>query len=596
MYESSGGNVAGSDAELLNAIRSGHAGSYELLRARHAAAARSLAGHVALPPSAAGEAVEEAFSRVLDALRLGGGPTDAFRPYLLTAVRRAADDRASGDGTQAPTDEQQIPDPGQLAPETGTAGPEAGPAVAAFLSLPERWRAVLWHISIEGAAPQDAARLLGLPPEDASEIADRARDGFARAYLGGSAEVSAHADLADIDTLLRGTVAPVVLGDAAAAYLADGAAPAGPGRPGPATISTATGPAGPGAMAVPAVPATTIPGAGSFAPAPVAAGPAPVAAGPARTSAGPARTAAGPAAPAPTVWSVVGDTPVAAGTATAAGASGAADGGAAGRPAAGLRPAGRGGGGGTGLLASWQRSSPRQRRISAAACALLAVGVVAGTLLALGAGSGPATKAASDRTGVSAPTAPPSPAATPDHPKPPATARHHRQRQHHKRHHAPAVPPEQGPPRQNPSPPPHRHPTASVVAQINVLGPVGSSHAAEVTFGVTDTGGARTRELTAQISLPTGAALAPGLGVAGGNGWTCSAAGHGARCVHPAIRAGARASGGMYIVIMRATACDRPVGITVTGGRAPVSAQSPRVIACQSRAPSLLGQHRSHQS
>src|ERR1700735_5382748 len=100
MYESPGGNTAGSDAELLNAIRSGHAGSYELLRARHAAAARSLAGHIALPPSAAGEAVEEAFSRVLDAVRLGGGPTDAFRPYLLTAVRRAADDRASGDAPQ----------------------------------------------------------------------------------------------------------------------------------------------------------------------------------------------------------------------------------------------------------------------------------------------------------------------------------------------------------------------------------------------------------------------------------------------------------------------------------------------------------------
>jgi hypothetical protein len=124
-----------------------------------------------------------------------------------------------------------------------------------------------------------------------------------------------------------------------------------------------------------------------------------------------------------------------------------------------------------------------------------------------------------------------------------------------------------------------------------VFGPVGDSHAAEVTFGVTNTGGARSHELAAQISLPTGAALAPGLGLAGGNGWTCNAAGQGARCVHPAIRAGGRTSGGMYIVIMRTTACDRPVDITVTGGGAPVSARSPRVIACQASAPGLPGGH-----
>lgn len=571
MYESSGGNAAGSDAELLNAIRSGHAGAYELLRARHAAAARSLAGHIDLAPSAAGEAVEEAFSRVLDALRLGGGPTDAFRPYLLTAVRRAADDRAGDDGAHDPTDEQQIPDPGQLESEAVTGGPEAGTAVAAYLSLPERWRAVLWHISIEGADPQDAARLLGLPQEDADEIADQARDGFARAYLEESAEDSAHADLADIDTLLRSTVAPVVLGGAAAAYLADGVAPAGLGRPGPATISTATDPTGFRAISVPTAPGRHSAPAGPFAAAPTA------------TPAGVAGVAG---VPAPAVWSVVGDT---AGAAT--GSPDAGDGGTAGLlgtavplPAA-VGGAGAGAGG-TGLRAGWQRSSPRQRRITAVACALVAVGIVAGTLLAIGAGPSPAPKAAGDRTGLSAPTAPPSPAATPDHPKPkpPATTKHHGHRQHHKNHKAhtaPVTPPGQGPPTHSPVAPPRRHPVASVVTQVNVTGPVATSHTAEVTFSVTATGSARTRGLTAQVSLPAGAALAPGLGLAGGNGWTCNATGHGARCVHQPIRAGARTSGGMYIVIMRPSACQRPVSITVTGGRSPAGARSPRVIACK---------------
>jgi hypothetical protein len=113
-----------------------------------------------------------------------------------------------------------------------------------------------------------------------------------------------------------------------------------------------------------------------------------------------------------------------------------------------------------------------------------------------------------------------------------------------------------------------------------VIGPVGNSHSAEVTFGVSSSGGSRTRRLTAQITLPTGSALALGLGVAGGNGWTCSATGHGAQCVHPPIRAGSRASGAMYVVILRTVACGRPVGITVTGGRAPSGAQSPRGFSC----------------
>ena len=206
--------------------------------------------------------------------------------------------------------------------------------------------------------------------------------------------------------------------------------------------------------------------------------------------------------------------------------------------------AGKGAGaGGTGLLASWQRSSPRQRRITAATCALLAVALVVGTLLALGAGTSPHTKTAGDRTALGAQAAAPSPAATVGQPKakakPPATARHHRHRAHHKhpKHHAkPVTPPKQGPPSHSPAPQPRRHPTASVAANVNVIGPVGNSHSAEVTFGATATGGSRTHRLTAQISLPTGSALALGLGVAGGNGWTCSASGHGARCVHPPVR------------------------------------------------------------
>jgi DNA-directed RNA polymerase specialized sigma24 family protein len=231
MSEASGGRMPGSDAELLNTIRSGDSRPFDLLRGRHAAAARYLAGHLVRGPAAADTVVELAFARVLDAIQRGGGPTDAFRPYLLTAVRRAASEGAPG-GAPVPTDEQQIPDPGQLLIDPAVASLEGSPVVPAFLSLPERWRAVLWHTDIEGATPVEAAPLLGLSTAGVTELAGRARDGLARAYLrlrqaAGEREPDA---LADVGAALRQTVAPIILGGAAAAYLA-GLAEAGVAGP-----------------------------------------------------------------------------------------------------------------------------------------------------------------------------------------------------------------------------------------------------------------------------------------------------------------------------------------------------------------------------
>src|ERR1022692_4974035 len=93
MDESSRANVAASDAELLNTIRSGGTVAPALLRGRHAAAARGLAGQLVSGQAAADDVAASAFAQVLDAVRRGGGPTDAFRPYLLTAVRRGGPGR-----------------------------------------------------------------------------------------------------------------------------------------------------------------------------------------------------------------------------------------------------------------------------------------------------------------------------------------------------------------------------------------------------------------------------------------------------------------------------------------------------------------------
>ena len=65
--------------------------SYEELYVEYAPAARGLALSM-VPPDMADDIVAEAFARVLAAIRAGGGPDHAFRPYLLAAVRNLAND------------------------------------------------------------------------------------------------------------------------------------------------------------------------------------------------------------------------------------------------------------------------------------------------------------------------------------------------------------------------------------------------------------------------------------------------------------------------------------------------------------------------
>jgi DNA-directed RNA polymerase specialized sigma24 family protein len=631
MNESSGVSVPDSDAELLNAIRSGDLGAFDLLRARHETAARSLAGNLEADPAAAADLVARAFDRVLEAIRRGGGPTDAFRPYLLTAIRRAALDAGGGESTGIPADEQQIADPGQLLADPTAADLADSPVVAAFLALPERWRAVLWHTEIEGATPAEAASVLGLPAPGVAELADRARDGLAREYLqlqkaAGGGE---HADLGDVGAALRSTVAPVILGETATAYLAGLAHPA----------AAAGAPAG-------GIPAGGIPASGGLAGGALAGENAPggpLAAGQA-ASPNPAR-------------------PVSAGAA--------------------LGPDG-------GWLGGKLRGfSPQQRTVAGGIAALLVIFAIGGYVLSLRPGAGPqqasghptaagppsspAQSSSGPAAPASSPTATSSPDSSPSSPPPttgpgtsPTSARHLVTASPPARPSQAPAPPRPTPsprhPTSSPSTPaipvpkpvlpqPTRSPAAQVTAQISVSGPAGFSNVVEVTFGITDTGSAATGQLTASITLPAGSTLMSGSPLApgptpapdpsltpspapapdptltpspppvpdptvtpdptatpglpflagpalklgstltagwngpGASGWTCSAEGTGAACVHGPIAAAAQTDGILAVMVTGSAACGQPVQVRVTGGTSASSAQSAGTIECGPRQP-----------
>jgi RNA polymerase sigma factor (sigma-70 family) len=171
------------DAELLAAVRSGDLEAYGLLYRRHAGAARTQARQLTGPGPEADDLVAEAFVRVLDALRGGGGPQAAFRAYLLTTLRNTLRDRARRDRRLEWSADLTRYDPGVPWEDTAVAALEGALAVRAFHRLPERWRRVLWLTEIEQASPAAVAASLGLSPNGVAALAYRAREGLRRAYL-----------------------------------------------------------------------------------------------------------------------------------------------------------------------------------------------------------------------------------------------------------------------------------------------------------------------------------------------------------------------------------------------------------------------------
>ncbi|HEY0718825.1 MAG TPA: sigma-70 family RNA polymerase sigma factor [Streptosporangiaceae bacterium] len=169
--------------------------SYEELYVEHAPAARRVALSM-VPRDVADDIVAEAFTRVLGAIRAGGGPGVAFRAYLLAAVRNTANDwlrasrRTTAVGDVEEDLEERVPEENlglarlSRGPEAeAEARAEARLVAQAFTKLPARWRAVLWQLEVEAKAPAAIAPMFGLSANGVSALAVRAREGLRQAYL-----------------------------------------------------------------------------------------------------------------------------------------------------------------------------------------------------------------------------------------------------------------------------------------------------------------------------------------------------------------------------------------------------------------------------
>lgn len=192
-----GGYGQWSDAALAAAIRAGgDAGATAELYRRHAPAVLMYARTCCRDPHTAEDLVSEAFARTVQTVLDGRGPVHAWRPYLLTVVRRTAADWADGArrvdltpgfGSWLDAVAQGGGPDRASREETGeerVVRAENGGVVAhAFRSLPERWKAVLWHSVVEEEPAAKVGNLLGLTPSGVASLTARAREGLREAYL-----------------------------------------------------------------------------------------------------------------------------------------------------------------------------------------------------------------------------------------------------------------------------------------------------------------------------------------------------------------------------------------------------------------------------
>jgi len=175
---------------LLQRSRAGDCDAYAELFRRY----RLVAGRIAARTSSTldpQDVTAEAFARVWSALRRGGGPERAFKPYLAAAVRNVALNWRRG-VQELPTEPHLLGEAADATDGTGVAIAEAQLVTAAFATLPERWRHALWVTEVEGRSMAELATEIGTSSNTASALCVRARDGLKLAWLQAHVERRPH--------------------------------------------------------------------------------------------------------------------------------------------------------------------------------------------------------------------------------------------------------------------------------------------------------------------------------------------------------------------------------------------------------------------
>ncbi|MFC4224504.1 RNA polymerase sigma factor [Lysinibacter cavernae] len=172
-----------SDTELVERFRSGDSEAAAILHHRHYEMAIRLARRTGPHPNDAEEIASDSFSRVLEAIRKGGGPTDSFSLYLRSTVRNASFSELRHRARMRTIDNVErvvidhVPDHADFGRDLDFDLTEA------FAGLSERHRQVLTSRILEGKSNRESAAELQMTPTGEAMLYHRARRALKRSYL-----------------------------------------------------------------------------------------------------------------------------------------------------------------------------------------------------------------------------------------------------------------------------------------------------------------------------------------------------------------------------------------------------------------------------
>ncbi|HQX36378.1 MAG TPA: sigma-70 family RNA polymerase sigma factor, partial [Microbacteriaceae bacterium] len=169
------------DADLVLRTRSGASDAFGELWRRHHRSALTVARNITSSLDA-DDLVQEAYTRIYQAIQKGGGPTGSFRAYLFTSVRNTAAGwgRSRKESNLDEFEQVEDPDSNEAATEAAL---DRSLTHRAFQSLPTRWQEVLWYTEIEQMKPAEIAPLLGMKATAVAQLSFRAREGLREAWI-----------------------------------------------------------------------------------------------------------------------------------------------------------------------------------------------------------------------------------------------------------------------------------------------------------------------------------------------------------------------------------------------------------------------------
>lgn len=171
-----------SDQELIESARSGDTSAFAELWRRHYRSAVRVARQFTSSIDA-DDLVSEAYARIFQRVRAGGGPTGAFRPYLYTTIRNLASTWGAAAAKDVQVDVIEEFEDDRIPDDPAAWALDRTLTAKAFRALPERWQTVLWYTEVEGMDPHEVAPIMGLTANGVAALSYRAREGLRAAWL-----------------------------------------------------------------------------------------------------------------------------------------------------------------------------------------------------------------------------------------------------------------------------------------------------------------------------------------------------------------------------------------------------------------------------